>query len=41
MEIVVPGDMILDKPIHMENTFIEENKTYAAVLGIFDKERKC
>ena len=40
MEIVVPGDMILDKPIHMENTFIEDDKTYAAVLGIFDKEKK-
>ena len=40
MEIVVPGDMILDKPIHMENTFIEDDKTYAAVLGVFDKEKK-
>ncbi|MGB9732855.1 MAG: KH domain-containing protein [Candidatus Micrarchaeia archaeon] len=40
MEIVVPGDMILDKPMHMENTFIEDNKTYSAVLGMFDKEKK-
>ncbi|MGC8662530.1 MAG: KH domain-containing protein [Candidatus Micrarchaeia archaeon] len=40
MNIVVPGEIILDKPIHMENTFVEKDKTFAAVLGVFDNEKK-
>jgi exosome complex component RRP4 len=38
-EIVVPGDMIYDKPIRMDNAFIEDGKTYSKVLGILEKEK--
>ncbi len=35
-EIVVPGDVISEKPEHIENTYIYSNKTYSKVLGIYD-----
>ena len=38
-DIVVPGDMIYDKPIRMENAFVENGKTYSKILGILEKEK--
>ncbi len=38
-EIVIPGDMIFDKPTRLENTFVENGKTYSLVLGLFDKDK--
>lgn len=35
-EIVVPGDIISEKPEHIENTYVYSNKTYSKVLGIYD-----
>ncbi|MDE1868776.1 MAG: hypothetical protein KGH60_02310 [Candidatus Micrarchaeota archaeon] len=37
-EIVLPGDLLEEKPVRMENAFVENNKTYAKVLGMYDKE---
>ncbi len=34
--IVVPGDMLSDKPMRIENAIIEDNKTYSTVMGVFD-----
>ncbi len=39
-KIVVPGEMIEDKPLHLLDTLIEENKTYATVISIYDDEKK-
>ncbi len=39
MKIVLPGDEILDRPIHMENTFVENNKTYTAVLAMLHDDK--
>ncbi|MCL5008705.1 MAG: hypothetical protein M1156_02325 [Candidatus Marsarchaeota archaeon] len=38
--IIVPGDLVEDKPLHLMDTFIEENKTYATVISIYDDEKK-
>lgn len=35
--IVLPGDLISEKPLRVENTFLENSKTYSKVLGIYDK----
>ncbi|MGC8710194.1 MAG: KH domain-containing protein [Candidatus Micrarchaeia archaeon] len=38
-KIVVPGDLLSDKPIRIENAIIDEGKTYSTVLGMFDSEK--
>lgn len=38
--IVVPGELIDDKPVHLLDAFIEENKTYATVISIYDSDKK-
>jgi exosome complex component RRP4 len=38
-KIVVPGEMLADQPLRIENTFTEEGKTYSTVLGVFEEER--
>ncbi len=38
--IVVPGEMVDDKPLHLLDAFIEENKTYATVISVYDDEKK-
>jgi exosome complex component RRP4 len=38
-EIVTPGELLSDQPIRLENTYVENNKTYAKVLGLYDKEK--
>lgn len=37
-QIVLPGDLIEEKPVRMENAFVENNKTYAKILGMYDRE---
>ncbi len=36
--IVLPGDKIADKAIRIPNTFIDDNVTYAAVIGMLDED---
>ncbi|MFA5382691.1 MAG: KH domain-containing protein [Candidatus Micrarchaeia archaeon] len=38
-EMIMPGDKIADKPLNLPYVFIEDEKTYSAVLG-FKKEDK-
>ncbi len=38
-EIVMPGDLLFDKPVRQENTFVENGKTYATVMGLFEREK--
>lgn len=35
--IVVPGELLAEKPIRSENTIVEGNRTYATVLSLFDE----
>ncbi|MDE1855950.1 MAG: hypothetical protein KGH49_01810 [Candidatus Micrarchaeota archaeon] len=37
--IVVPGELLADKPIRMEAGFIEGNNTYSTLLGIYHEEK--
>ncbi len=37
-EIVVPGEAVADRPVRMHNTCICNDKTYATIVGLFDKE---
>jgi exosome complex component RRP4 len=39
MKIILPGDMIADKPVRMENAVVEGGKTYATVIGLLDEEK--
>jgi len=39
MEIVVPGELLSDKPIYSGSTYIEGGKTYATVVGMLDDGR--
>lgn len=38
--IVVPGELVDEKPVHLLDAFIEENKTYATVISVYDDEKK-
>jgi exosome complex component RRP4 len=38
-QIVMPGDVIAEKPARVEHSYIENGKTYAGILGMFDSER--
>lgn len=37
--LVIPGDLLLDKPIRNPYTYIKEGKTYAAIVGMFDEQQ--
>ena len=37
--IVVPGEILAEKPIRMENAFIEDEKTFSTVLGMYDEAK--
>lgn len=37
--IVVPGELLAERPIRSENTIVDGNKTYATVLSLFDDEK--
>jgi exosome complex component RRP4 len=36
MRIVIPGEVVAERPERMENTYIQEGRTYAKVLGMYD-----
>ncbi|MFH0817134.1 MAG: exosome complex protein Rrp4 [Candidatus Micrarchaeota archaeon] len=35
MKIVVPGELLVDKPVRMADSYVEDNKTYSEVVGLF------
>ncbi|MGB9577256.1 MAG: KH domain-containing protein [Candidatus Micrarchaeia archaeon] len=37
--IVLPGEMVLDKPLRAEGTFVEGGKTFASVLSLFSGDK--
>lgn len=37
--IVVPGELLAQTPLRIENAIIEDEKTYSTVLGIYNEER--
>ncbi|MDE1869771.1 MAG: hypothetical protein KGH71_02175 [Candidatus Micrarchaeota archaeon] len=37
--IVVPGELLAQTPLRIENAIIEEEKTYSTVLGIYNEEK--
>lgn len=37
-KIVVPGEKISDKPLYLGSTYVKNEKTYAAVVGMMDTE---
>jgi exosome complex component RRP4 len=38
-KLVIPGDLLSNKPIRNPYTYIKDEKTYAAVVGMFDEEK--
>jgi len=38
-KIVLPGDVVADKPLRLEGCFVENGKTYAAVVSILQDDR--
>jgi exosome complex component RRP4 len=40
MRIVVPGDETADKPLRIEHSIVDNNRTYATILGMFDDDKK-
>ncbi len=39
-DILIPGDMVASEPLRMENTYVENGKTFAKVLGMYEREKK-
>ena len=37
--LVLPGDIIAEKPLRLDHTIVEEGKTCSTVIGIFDEEK--
>ncbi len=37
--IVIPGELLAERPIRSENTLVEGNMTYATVLSLFDEAK--
>lgn len=37
--IVLPGDMVADRPVRAEGTFVDNGKTYASVLSLFSGDK--
>lgn len=40
MKIVVPGELLEEKPIRMYDTYIEDGKTFSQVVGIYHEQDK-
>ena len=36
--IVFPGELVVEKPLRIENTYIENDKAYSKVLGLYEGE---
>jgi exosome complex component RRP4 len=39
-ELVMPGDMVSEKPMRIGNGFIQNGKTYSKVLGIYEENSR-
>lgn len=40
IRIVVPGELLEDRPTNIEHAIIEHDKTYSTVMGSYDEEKK-
>jgi len=38
-KLVIPGDLLLNKPVRNPYTYIKDEKTFAAVVGMFDEQQ--
>ena len=38
--VVLPGDKLADRQLHVEGALVEDGKTYATVMGLFDAARE-
>ncbi len=39
-KIVIPGDLLTDKPLRILDAIVEDNKTYSTIIGLYDDEKK-
>lgn len=39
-KIIFPGDLVFDGVLRIPNTYVKDRKTYAAVVGMFDKNNR-
>lgn len=35
-QIVFPGEVVVEKPLRMANTFVEDNKAFSKILGLYE-----
>lgn len=35
-DMIIPGDLVSEKPLRIANSFVQNGKTYSKVLGIYD-----
>ncbi len=38
--IVLPGEVVSDRPLRIENTYIENGKTYAKIMGMYEQDSR-
>ena len=38
--IVVPGEKLEDKPLRIDEAFIDDGKTYSTIMSMYDEEKK-
>ncbi len=39
-KIVIPGELIDEKPLRILDSIVENNKTYSTIMGLYDDEKK-
>lgn len=39
-EIVMPGELLENEALRIDNTYVENGKTYAKILGLYEKDKK-
>ena len=39
-QLVIPGEMIASEPVRLDNTYVENGKTFAKVLGFYESEKR-
>ena len=37
--ISIPGDLVFDSPVRMENTYVQDGKTYSKIFGMYDENK--
>ncbi len=37
--ISIPGDLVFDSPVRMENTYVQDGKTYSKIFGMYDESK--